>query len=244
MTSEVFFPLFFILFVVAAMVFSYVRSRRRSAGGASIEAKVGGAGERSEAYFRSMFPELQPHFHPEKLVRFVRERNDSRKIVGGYTWRNPPGFETAAAVVVMTGGREGIRLMDAAGGLVAEFDYEQQPGGAALRVGRGKLTVVLEPTNNPRVRYWHPEREFKWSRKGGWQFTTPVTERSIDSDDSGTRWSNDNRNSSSNWGTAAAAGGAAAMVSGAGGAFAGGGASDQWDSAAGAADGADPATAY
>ena len=81
------------------------------------------AGERSEAYFRSMFPELQPHYHPEKLVRFVRERNGSKKIVGGYTWRNPPGFETAAAVVVMAGGREGIRLMDRAGALVAEFDY-------------------------------------------------------------------------------------------------------------------------
>ncbi len=244
MTSDIFFPVFFVLFVVAAMVFAYVRSRRRSAGGASIDAKADSGGARSEALFRSMFPELQPHFHPEKVLRFVRERKGSRNVIDGYAWRNPPGFETACAVVAMTGGREHIRLMDAANALQAEFDYEEQPGGAALRVGSGKLTVVLEPGNNPRVRYWHPQREFKWSRKGGWQFITPVTERSIDSDDSGTRWSSDNRNSSSNWGTAAAAGGAAAMVSGAGGAFAGGGASDQWDSAAGAADGADPATAY
>lgn len=245
MTSDNFFLVFFVLFVVAAMVFSYVRSKRRQASGESIEARAGGAGERSEAYFRSMFPELQPHFHPEKVLRFVRERYGSRKIVNGYTWRNPPGFETAAAVVVMTGGREGIRLLDAAGVIAAEFDYEQQPSGGALRVGRGKLTVVLQPGRDQRVRYWHPEREFKWSRMGGWQFTTPVAERSIDSDDRGSRWSNDSRSSSSSWGTAAAAGGAAALVSGAGGAFAGGGASDQWDAPVGAGNASDAAaTAY
>ena len=34
----------------------------------------GAGAERSEAYFRSMFAELQPHFHPEKVLRFVRER--------------------------------------------------------------------------------------------------------------------------------------------------------------------------
>lgn len=245
MTSDIFFPAFFVLFVLFAVAFAIVQSRRRRASGESAGAKAGSAGERSEAYFRSMFPELQPHFHPEKLVRFVRERNGSKKIVGGYTWRNPPGFETAAAVVVMAGGREGIRLLDAAGALVAEFDYEQQQGGAALRVGRGKLTVVLEPGNNPRVRYWHPQREFKWSRTGGWQFITPVTEESIDSDDSGTRWSSDSRSSSSSLGTAAAAGAAAVLVSGAGGAFAGGGASDQWDTADGADQASDAgATAY
>ena|GEM_PF-4892433 len=178
-------------------------------------------------------------------MRFVRERNGSRNVIDGTSRRNPPGFETAAAIVVMSGGRERIRLMDATGALAAQFDCEQQPGRAALRVGRGKLTVVLEPANNPRVRYWHPEREFKWSRKGGWQFITPVTERSIDVDDSGTRWSNDGRSSSSTLGTAAAVAGAAALVSGAGGAFAGGGASDQWDSPAGAGDGADAtATSY
>lgn len=115
MTSDMFFPAFFVLFVLIAIAFAIVQSRRRRAGGAAPGAKEGGAGERSEAYFRSMVPELQPHFHPEKVLRFVRERKGSRNVIDGYSWRNPPGFETAAAVVAMTGGRERIRLMDAAG---------------------------------------------------------------------------------------------------------------------------------
>ena len=247
MTSDSFFPAFVAVFIVGAIGFAlfqaWRKSRARDHGSGTAAATP--PAQRSDAYFRTMFPELQPYFHPEKVVRFVRERNGTRNVVDGYTWRDAPGFNTATAVAAISGGRERIRLSDSAGATLAEFDYERQPNGAALRVGRGKLTAVLEVGNNPRVRYWHPQREFRWSRKGGWQFTTPMTERSIDSDDSGTRWSNDSRRSSSTWGTATAAGGAAAIVSGAGGAFAGGGASDRWDSPAGGGDGADAtATAY
>ena len=247
MTSDLFYPAFFAVFVACAIGFALLLAWRRRKGG---ERRAGPAAakhpaQRSDAYFRTMFPELQPYFHPEKVVRFVRERNGTRDVVDGYTWRDAPGFNTATAVAAISGGRERIRLTDSAGALVAEFDYERQPNGAALRVGRGKLTAVLEVGNNPRVRYWHPEREFKWSRKGGWQFTTPMTESAFDSDDRGSRWSNDSASpasssSSGSGGRVAAAAATAALVSGAGGAFAGGGASDQWDAAAG--NDADPAT--
>ena len=205
---------------------------------------------RSEAYFKAMFPELQPHFHPEKLVKFVRDRNGRKSVGDGYRWNPPPGFLTAAAVVATVAGRERIRLLDAAGAPLVEFDYEQAPTGAAMRVGRGKLTTVLDEQHNPRVRYWHPEREFKWSRKGGWKFTTPMADKEIDSDNSGSRFSSDTCRSSSTGSYvagAAAAGAAAAMVSGAGGAFAGGGASGDWDGAAAAGSEGDSgggATAY
>ena len=43
MTSDIVFPVFFVLFVLAAMVFTYVRSGRRRAGGASIDAQAGSA---------------------------------------------------------------------------------------------------------------------------------------------------------------------------------------------------------
>ena len=247
MTSDSFFPAFSAVFIVGAIGFALFRawrkSRDRDHGSGTAPATP--PAQRSDAYFRTMFPELQPYFHPEKVVRFVRERNGTRDVVDGYTWRDAPGFNTATAVAAISGGRERIRLSDSGGATLAEFDYERQPNGAALRVGRGKLTAVLEGGNNPRVRYWHPEREFKWSRKGGWQFTTPMTESAFDSDDRGSRWSNDSASpasssSSGSGGRVAAAAATAALVSGAGGAFAGGGASDQWDAAAG--NDADPAT--
>src|SRR6188768_627842 len=51
---------------------------------------------RDEALFASMFPDLQPYFHPERLVEFVRaQRSRKRGSVttsGSTTWENPPGL--------------------------------------------------------------------------------------------------------------------------------------------------------
>ena len=239
------------LFVVA-IVMAIRQAARKRAGVGPRQSKPP-RDPRADAYFRAMFPELQPYFHPEKVVRLVRDRNGRADVVDGRTWKAPEGFETVAAVAVaLVAGRERLRLQDAARATLVEFDYERAPTGAALRIGRGKLTAALDQQTNPRVRYWHPEREFKWSRKGGWQFTTPLADESIDSDERGSRFSSASSSSSSSssgyGGVAAAAGataGAAALVSGAGGAFAGGGASGDWDAAAGArADSGSGAPAY
>jgi hypothetical protein len=238
----------FVGLIVAALVSIAVSAarRRRSEATGKPHKPARTADHRGDAYFKAMFPELQPWFHPEKVVRLVRDRNGRVNVVDGRRWEYPSGFDVAAAQVVTVRERELIRLFDAAGTQLTEFDYEQQPGGGAIRIGRGKLTAVLDVQNNPRVRYWHPEREFKWSRKGGWQFTTPVAERPVDSSDSGSSFSSDRSSSSSSGiATAAAAAGTAALVSGAGGAFAGGGASEGWDDTSTQADGGNAGvTAY
>jgi hypothetical protein len=234
-----------IVAVVVSIAVSAARRRREDAGSPA-RAAIPPTDKRSDAYFKAIFPELQPWFHPENVVRVVRDRNGRTNVVDGRRWEYPSGFDVASAQVVMEKGREHIRLFDAGGTQVTEFDYEQQSTGGAIRIGRGKLTAVLDVQNNPRVRYWHPEREFKWSRKGGWQFTTPVAERPVDSNSSGSSFSSERSSSSSSGvATAAAAAGAAVMVSGAGGAFAGGGASEGWDDTPSQADSANAgATAY
>jgi uncharacterized membrane protein YgcG len=148
---------------------------------------------KSEALFQSMFPDLQPHFHPSKLVDYVRARRHGAA----------PDDESAAAI--------------------AQATYEEQPQGAVLRYGKGKFTVDV---NEPRVKYWHPDREFKWQpkRKEPWWFSTPIAERSVDSSDSGTSWS-----SSDTARTAATGAAAAVPFAAAGGAFDGGGASQTWE---------------
>ena len=236
----------FVGLIVAAIVslaVSAARQRRREAAG---KPAAGPTDIRGDAYFKAMFPELQPWFHPENAVRLVRDRKGRTNVGDGRSWKYPPGYGAAEARVGMRNGREHIGLFDAAGALLTEFDYQDLPDGGALRIGRGKLTAVIDVPTNPRVRYWHPEREFKWSRKKGWWFNTPVADRPVDSNDSGSSFSSDRSSSSSSgYGTVAAAAGAAALVSGAGGAFAGGGASDGWDESSAATDGGNAgATAY
>ena len=220
----------FVLFAgLAIALIVYVRKVR----GGMPRPAGGGAGQvdKPDAYFRAMFPELQPHFHPENLLRYYRARRGRGAAVGNLEWKSPPGFRAAVAEIADSDGRERVRLLDASGAAMTEFFYEVQPRGAVFRIGRGKLTVTIEDNANPRVRYWHPEREFKWSLKGGWRFTTPVAESSFDANSSGTSWSNERGAStgSSPAAAALAAGGAAAMVAGAAGVFAGGGASGDWD---------------
>ena len=135
MTSDLFYPAFFAVFVAGAIGFALLRAWRRRKDGDRLAGPAAAKppAQRSDAFFRTMFPELQPYFHPEKVVRLVRERNGTRNVTDGHTWRNLPGFETATATVVISGGRERIRLTDSAGALVAEFDYERQPNGDAPR---------------------------------------------------------------------------------------------------------------
>jgi uncharacterized membrane protein YgcG len=197
--------------------------------------------ERNEALFRSMFPDLQPLFHPEKLVEFVRARRTRGAATSANVWKSPPGFAADRAEIQPDGAREKIRLLDAAGVLLADFLFEDHAEGGVLRFGKGKFTVnVRDPV--PRVRYWHPDREFKWSRQKGWWFFNRMAEDSFSSSDRSS--SDSSSDSSSSRGAAAAAG-----IVAAGGAFDGGGASQAWDaggsagSSAGGAESA-PATSY
>jgi len=178
-------------------------------------------GEKAEAMFRSMFPDLQPYFHPAKLLDYVRARQ-AREPTPGFPWQDPPGFAGAKASFEKIDGRERVTLLDAAGTLLGQFFFEDHPEGGVLRVGQGKFTV--NTTVQPRVRYWHPDREFKWSPRKGWTFQTRVAESSIDSSDRGTSWSSSSDSSASRAASVA-------PFAGAGGAFDGGGASQAWDGA-------------
>ena len=175
---------------------------------------------KNEALFRSMFPELQPHFHPERLVEFVQARLDRSWSVKPARWADPPGFPAAAvAEVKAEGEREHVRLLDTAGKLLHEFIFEKHPEGGVLRFGKGKFTVDVRKPPQPRVRYWHPDREFKWSR-AGWIFTTPVADEPFESSSSSSSLSSSSSDSSRT---------AAAGLVGLGGTFDGGGASAGWD---------------
>jgi len=199
--------------------------------------------DKSEALFASMFPELQPHFHPEKLVAYVAARRGGPRPAMASRGRKRR-FGGVSVDIRFVKDREECALVDAVGAVLTRFRYESAPDGGVLRVGAGKLTVDLRNGRDPAVRYWHPEREFKWTRRGGWRFKTPVSERPIDSSDRGTGWS-DSSSSSDGVRTAAAAAGAAGL----GGTFDGGGASASWgeepaaNGARDATDTGDPASA-
>ncbi len=136
--------------------------------------------ERDDALFHAMFPELQPHYHPARLIHFVRARR-RRKAVPG-SWKNPPGFDADSAETILEAGRERVRLRDKAGALLQEFLYEERPEGGALRVGEGELTVDIRDASRPGVRYRHPERGFTWRRRE-WTFQSPLADRPIESGD-------------------------------------------------------------
>jgi uncharacterized membrane protein YgcG len=205
--------------LVAGVIFFVARSAIRSARMSR---------EKQEAYFVSMFPDLQPWFHPAKLVEFVTARLAKPPPPGGAKGKAPAGFAAPNSEVRFDTDskgrpREAWTILDAVGNRLTQFLFETHPEGGVIRVGDGKFTVDTRVPAQPKVRYWHPDREFKWT-PALWRFTTRVAESSIDSSDSGTSWSSD---SSSGARTAAGAAGIAA----AGGAFDGGGASAAWDDA-------------
>ena len=177
---------------------------------------------KNEALFHSMFPELQPHFHPERLVEFAQGRL-GRSWSAKARWANPAGFPGAAVAELKAEerDRERVRLLDTAGMLLHEFTFEKHPEGGVLRLGKGKITVDIRKPAQPRVRYWHPEREFKWSR-AGWIFKTPVADEAFESSSNSSSLSSSSSDSSR---TAAAAAG----IVGLGGTFDGAGAAAGWD---------------
>ena len=206
-------PLAFLAFVVAVVFAAFRQNKQNRA--------------KQEAYFVSMFPDLQPYFHPGKLVEFVTARLARTAPKSGDTWPRPPGFDADRATVscgIDKKGRERETwtLVDAAGAALTDFIFETHPEGGVLRVGDGKFTVDTRVKGQPKVRYWHPDREFKWTPLL-WKFTTRLTEDTFDSSDRGTSWSSDSTSSS----TAATVAGAAGIAA-AGGAFDGGGASHAW----------------
>jgi uncharacterized membrane protein YgcG len=190
------------------------------------------ARERDEALFVAQFPELQPYFHPEKLVEFAEEievREEFNNLKAPVTWAQPNGFAAATMDLSPEGSRTLCRVKDASGAVLTSFHYEPHPEGGVLRVGKGKLTVTTKDEQS-RVRYWHPDREFKWSKDKGWRFTTRVADEEF-SRDTGSSFRDRGDTSSSSSGShapAAAAAGAAAFAA-AGGTFDGGGASQSWD---------------
>lgn len=210
-----------ILVVGGAMIAGRLNSARQRANESAQR-------DKNEALFRAMFPELQPHFHPERVIEFVRARLARGPAPAASYWSRPPGFPAASAAECAVGekGREHVRLAGKPRGILGEFQFEKHPEGAVLRVDKGKLTVDLRKPEDPRVRYWHPEREFKWSR-AGWIFRTPVADEPFESSSSGSNSSSSDSSSGSARTAAAAAG-----IVGLGGAFDGGGASAGWDDAA------------
>lgn len=173
--------------------------------------------DRDEALFQSMFPELQPWYHPQQMIDFAVDRRRQPEPGKTWRWNQPNGFAGADHADCTPDPKgERMRMVGAAGELLTEFVYDTHPEGAVIRVGKGKLTVDIRDVANPRVRYWHPQREFKWSKKG-WIFKTPVTDEPFSSTD---MTSTTSSGSSSE---------ATPIFSGGGGRAGGAGASGGWD---------------
>ena len=177
---------------------------------------------RQEALFKASFPELQPRFHPERILQFVTAWLQHRGNASAFEWKKPPGLGVSTARVSAHGekGRD-IELLEA-NQVVSRFLLKSDGRDMVIRLGPGKFTINVK---DKAVRYWHPEREFKWSKQKGWRVLTSLSQRPIDSNDRGTTFSSDSPSSS--FSSSGARAGAAA-VAGAGGTFDGGGASDSW----------------
>jgi hypothetical protein len=201
------------LIFIGAVMFVVVKLARRATAGAT---------RNQEALFASMFPDLQPYFHPARVAEYVKGRRARLKPNVRFTWKNPPGFGVAAVDIDPADERENVRLLDALGNELGQFAFEEHPEGGVLRVGKGKFTANLQEAE-PRVRYWHPDREFKWTPRS-WKFVTRMAEQPIDSDHTGSSFSSDSPSPS----TIATGAAIATGIAAAGGMFDGGGASHAW----------------
>jgi hypothetical protein len=183
---------------------------------------------RDDAFFQTSFPELQPYYHPFRVLQFVSAWRKRPLAPEGFEWESPPGFDVSRARFAAQGPKGApVELFDAAGTMVSRFLIQDHDEGGAVRVGPGKLTVNVR---NSAVRYWHPQREFKWSLLKGFRMMTSMSSRAIETGDLGMAFSTQTSYSSSDRTAAAAAG--VAAVAGAGGAFDGGGSSSSWDESA------------
>jgi hypothetical protein len=177
-----------IVAIFAAILWGLRRLNKASE--AKFKRSVREMNERMEALFAAGFPELQPHFHPEHVAEYSVARRSRKGGPAAFRWDNPPGFALAAAALVAPEAKgERTRLVDKAGATLAEFLYEPQPTGAVLRIGKGKLTVDTQ-ADDPKVKYWHPEREFKWT-PGNWNMKSGLAEQSLSSRPRGTIGSSD-----------------------------------------------------
>jgi uncharacterized membrane protein YgcG len=183
--------------------------------------------ERDDALFRSMFPDLSPHFHPRNVLAYIKARVGER---APPIWKNPPGFAGAATaetevvaarerITLRPVIRERVILKDNTGAILAQFMLEPVPDAMVLRVGKGKFTVDRRYNE---VKYWHPDRQFKWLPPNIWRFTTAIVQGTISSSEATSSLSSPG--GSSRDGRAGAA-----PFAGAGGAFDGGGASHGWE---------------
>lgn len=235
MTSSVFVLVF--LGVGLAALFLVVRYvQRLRARNAMTREESSGTGvhgvdfAKGEALFKSMFPDLQPYFHPARLAQWLaayRERKG--RMVGDLPRmdRPVPGFpEAQRCELLPDDNRKYVRVLDAEGLPCCEFHLEEERFGAMLATTAGSFRVDLDNPDDPAISFRASDREFDWSRKGGWRFRTPVAEQGIDSYDDGLRWSDDAHSSSSS-------SPASGMIVAAGGAFGGAGASGAWDEAHG-----------
>ena len=213
---------FVFLAIIAAIVYGVVQLvRKANRNYAELLAK-------NEAYFTSMFADLQPYYHPKNVMEFVRARLAQEPARGGMTMKNPPGFAAGSARVSFETDKKGRSrelwvLLDEANRELTRFFFDSDEKDGMVRVGEGKFRVARK---EDRVRYWHPDREFKWTPPGLWKFTTRVFDREVDTDRGGVSYSDSSSSSSSRAATTAAA--AAGLVA-AGGTFDGGGASAGWD---------------
>ena len=227
----------FVAVVAAAFAFAALLVFAAQKRGAAIMRRNGGDPmERMEALFRASFPELQPHFHPARVLEFVKVRRGQKAPTGPTTWRKPAGFPAAeAAEITPEGLKDRVRLVDGAGATVAEFVYEEHPEGGVIRYAKGKFTVNVKGPE-PRVRYWHPEREFKWT-PSQWKLGTRLADQSLESGSGSSSSSSSDHgsysSSSSSVSRGAAAGAAAGGIIAGGGTFDGGGASAAWDDGGG-----------
>lgn len=225
-----FVPIGFMVLFFGVIVFIIVRAVRAG----------GQARKRDEALFVSMFPDLQPYFHPERLVSFVRAQRTGRRGAvtssTGTIWKNPPGLGVPVLEIDPGNMRVPYRMRDESGALLGQFLYDTHAEGGVLRVGKGKLTVITLDAV-PRVRYWHPQREFKWSQTKGWKFVTPVADYSTYGNDS------DSSSSSSSFSSSSDSSDSRAPVGG-GGTFDGGGASGGWDDSSSSGSGTSTSTSY
>lgn len=215
----------FIAPFVLVLVFFAWRSARK---------EKSAAFEKGDVLFRSSFPDLQPHFHPANVAAFVAARRRRKAPKSAFTWNKPPGFAAAeSADLAFVDKGEEVRLRDAQGAALASFLFAEHPEGGVVRLGEGKFTVNLEDPADPKVRYWHPKREFKWSKLGGWKVLSALAERPIESTRDSMRMSDSD---SSSWSSSSSSETPAETFSGGGGTFDGGGASGGWDDAAPSAD--------
>lgn len=193
---------------------------------------------REERRFRRQFPELQPFFHPEKAILFVREQRRFKPKDAARARKRwmPAGFNTWSLVTLNPGERvPRLELRSWRNTLLASFTYEATGDGAILRIGEGEM-VVVDDKDNPHARYRHPQRGFRWTAQRGWRVGTAARPREhLERDTVDHGYGDDAAGSA----RAAAGTAAAAALVGAGGSFDGGGSSDSWDSAGGEGDASD-----